>query len=284
MTTNSIFNTGPYNTLFFNGGAEIDQENSTDNIVFNNYGLQNTSHISEYSRHESGPRKEFVLSDVPRGDGKNLQDSFYKDKIISIKGVLIKDSIANLVAQMDIMKKFLREANKTLRIVEGQNTKVYTANLTNSESMFPNREHWMTTIVYYNLKFTTWTPFGRDETRTTREDFSKTAASIEIELTNSGTIEARLKTYIQVDAASNFSKLSWKNNTNGNQIDITRNFSAGEQILIDGENQVITVDGVAVDFEGFPPKLNIGANSFTLTITSTSHTLSTSNKHFNYYL
>ena len=278
------YNINPYNEKLLNGGLVQSSQNPDDNIVFNDFGLQNAQYCTRYIRHESAPDRNFIVSDVPRNHGKNLQDAFFKKKIITLVGTLVAGSNSELLAQMDLCKKFLSANNSELKIIEGTTTRVYTASCTSLGRIFADRDHYMRDWINYEIQFTCWLPFGRDYTRTKRDDFGKTSATIDIELTNSGTTQNRLIAYISFDTADTVSKINWKNNTNSEEIEIEQAFSASDILLIDGENTKITANGANVDFSGFPPSLNIGANSLTLTITSTSHTVSISNKFYNYFL
>lgn len=284
MAAVNLYNQNIYNNSQYNGGLCLISQNPSDNIVFNNFGLQNSLYCTQYVRHESGPSRDFILSDVHRGDGRNLQRSFYKKKVITLTGTLTASSNSELLTQIDLTKKLLREENAELKIIEGSLTRVYTATCTNLQTIFAQRDYFNVDWVPYHIEFTCWTPFGRDLSRTTRDDFSQTSSTINIELTNQGTITGRLVAFINFDAENTVSKINWKNNTNSDAIEITTSFSASDVLKIDGENQEVTLNGTNVDFDGFPPTMDVGANSFTLTVTSTSHTVSVSNKFYNYYL
>lgn len=280
----SNYNTANYNTVLYGGGFQAGVS-SGDSIVFNDFGLQNSSIVSRYAKHEAAPERQFIEFNVPRSDGMNLQDVFNRRKMIQIKGNLKKDTNAELLDAMDEMKKFMRGINKILKITEGSLIRRYVATLQNPQNLFIRRDHYHITWVPFEMTFKCLTPFGLSENRKIYTNLSITSSPFTKELVHDGSADgARLQTIIQFNAADTVSKVSWENTTNDDKIEITRTFNAGDILIIDGETGLVTVNSVEVNRDGFPPTLNVDSNSFILTITSTSHDVTMTNKFFNTFL
>ena len=282
----AVWNNGNFwNTPIWNGGVVASGQNSTDDIVFNNFGLQNCNYISGYPQHINSAKRKIILGEIVRDDGSNLQDAFFKTKSIRITGVMKKSTNADFIAEIDLMKKFIAGVkNKELKITENGIVRKYIATLANPETMFNKRETYNILWNEYTLIFDVFSSFATDENQTIGSLFSQTSPAVTTDIVNSGTYKTRVQLLLNFSAVDTVSKINIKNNTNGEEIEITETINAGDQVLIDGDNQVITINGVAIDFEGMPPSLDIGSNNFTITITSTSHSYDFTSKHFNFYL
>lgn len=287
-TNDALLNNSLMNEFLLNGEAFVEGESSTDDIVFNNFGLQNTKYKTRYVRHESPANRNEVLSPIPRSDGMTLHDAFLRQKTISMRGVLVADSNEDLLSEMDMMKKFLMQKNSTLKVTEGSTTRFYTGSLLQPERMFISRDHFNITWVDYDLVFACWTPFARSsETRNVSSLFTQTAGTINTSVFHAGNVgdnKGRAIYHLNFSEATSCTNVNIKNNTNNAEIDISRTFAAGEQLTVNGETGVVAVNGTEVDFDGFPPNLNNGSNLFTFTITSSSHTADLTIEYFDYYL
>lgn len=281
-STVSNYNRGLYNRTLYNGG-KFSTVPATATIIYNDYPLQDEEIITEAADDLNPPQREFVLANVTRDHGQKLQDSYDREKDIAVRGAVVMDSNQSFLNKIDEIKKYLRPNGKLLKITEGDRTRVYQAQVKNMPTIFTPRKHFNIDWIDFDITFVCYEPFGRDESRTVNSLFSQTANTINTSYYNAGIVRANFVFSMLFDSASSVSEVQVTNNTNGESIRVTRAFSAGEFLKIDGEKGKVTVNGVEVRSTGYPTKLDVGPNSYTITITSSSHEANISGKFYNYY-
>ena len=278
-----IFNSSLFNASLFNG-EPIAGVTPPDDIVFNGYGLQNSEIISSLADHDSAARREIRKNRNPREDGMKIETDNYRAKVLSVRGVILKSTVALLEDEIDQMKKYLSAQNGQLEIRAASGLKrIWDANVINFDSIF-SRDSGDITRAPYSIRFECLESFGRSEDRQIESATAVTSATKNYELWNGGSYKTKPIFTIAFDAASAVSKVNIKNNTTGKEIEITRTFAASELLEVNGETKEVTVDSSAVDFDGFFFDLETGANSITITLTSTSHSYTLSSKFYKNYL
>jgi len=86
-------------------------------------------------------------------------------------------------------------------------------------------------------------------------------------ITITGTYYALPTITVHIDAETNMTAIRLTNNTTLDWIEVARSFSAGEDLIIDCENETVRVGGVNVDFDGVFTRFDVGTNSFDLLVT-----------------
>ena len=86
-----------------------------------------------------------------------------------------------------------------------------------------------------------------------------------MQFVNAGTAEADSVAYLTIVTAGTLSQIVWENTTNGDKLTISGSFVNGDQIIVDGENKVVTKNGSVIDYTGVLPKIIAGSNSFRIT-------------------
>lgn len=270
--------------------APFDAESSSvsadagDSIVFNGYGLQNATIISSQADPDSGPSRDLVRSDRPRGDGRKIQSDSMREKTITIVGVMRKATGPELETELDLMKKRLHKQGGRLEITQGGQKRVYEATVSNFDQIFSGRVGSDISRCPFSIQFACVSAFGFSESRAVNSFFGVTAASSSFEILNEGTYKAKPIFSIFFDAASSVSKVHLKNNTTGKEIEILASFVAGDRLEVDGEAMRVTKNGAEIDFDGFFWDIETDRNSVTLTITSSSHSVTLTEKHYLTYL
>ena len=253
-----------------------------DAITFNGYGLQNSNLVTSDCNENSGPTRSLTLAPIPGEDGQSIEFDRLPQKIITLSGVVLGDSAAALDDRIDEMKKNLFIQGATLKITQiGGNVRYYTATLINPQRLFSRRTGRDVTRAPFEAQFLCVDPLAREEAREIVSHFSKTTASFNFELNNDGNYKTPPILSLSFDAASSVSKVNIKNDTTGEEIEITETISAGQLLEVNAEDKIVELDSVEKDFDGFFWKLATGANAITITITSTSHNYNFTGKFFN---
>lgn len=232
---------------------------------------------------ESGPSRRVEQSDVARGNGVNVSDVFETDWTIKAEGTIFHDSYAELNAYLETIKKDLLSQDFIVDIVRsGVLRRFPNCTVTNFGKMFSSRESYDITRCPFKLEFV-------NEGRAVDFAYTSQVATLTTSpdtdsVTTSGNAAAKGIFILVVNAANSVSEIAIENETNGHKMTITRSFSAGEALVIDGEAMSVQVNGTEVDFTGQFIELEPGENIIRYTVTSTSHTIDATIKHRNAYV
>lgn len=279
-----MFNTFQYNTKMFNGLGVLTPEGATDDIVFNDYSLQNADVVTQILLQDSTPDRDFGTAAVPRGDGQIITGDFWRRKTVKLKGVIHKTTNALLEAELDAMKKALAVAEAVLDIKIAGVTRRYLATMTSGNDIFGDRKGYHVTFCPFNVEFVSVEPFGKSVSYNSSGFLATSVLILNEEVTNNGTIHAKPVVILNLTAASGVTAISFKNNTTGEEIKVTMSLNAGDYLKFDSEQMQVTVNGTVEDYTGSFPVLATGANSFTITVTGTSCTYDLTVKHKTTYL
>ena len=279
-----MYNTFNFNAKTFNDLGFLTAEGASDNIVFNDYSLQNTDIVTQILLQDSTPERDFGTSAGPRGDGQIITGDFWRKKVVKLKGVIHKSTNSLLEAELDAMKKALAVAEANLDIVIDGVTRRYVATMTSGHDLFSERKGYHVTFCPFNVEFTTVEPYGKSIDYNASGFLATSSLAFNEEVTNSGTVHAKPVVILNITAANTVTAVSFKNNTTGEEIKVTMALNAGDYVIFDSEEMQVTVTGVVKDYTGSFPNLATGANSFTITVTGVSCTYDLTVKHKTTYL
>lgn len=278
------YNATLYNQTLFNSNPLAIGDAAQDEIVFNGYSLQNANIIITDAPHESAPTRDFQTTPTPRDEGEIVISDFWRRKTVTMRGIVKADTAILLEAKIDEIKKNLRVQGGNLDIKQTDGTiRRYVATLVNSSSMFDRRGYHLT-FTPIELAFACLNPFGESKNYVSDSYVDKSDLVFTESFFNSGTIKARPVAGVLFTAASGITAIKFQNNTTGEEITLTANISAGDYVKFDGELKEVTINNVIQDYDGFFPKLEVGANSVTITITGTSAAYTLTIKHKTPYL
>lgn len=284
-----------YNALIYNEGqynAPMSfpvEVQPTTLLQFDGFDLNSASSVDSGDRiliqnlDDNGPVMELDKFDVPRGDGITVNGKFRRGKMIEADGVFFADTGAELEALCDTIKKNLRKMNRPLDVTKYGVTRRYPyATFIGMDKIFNGRKGSDITRCPLRLQFLC-TDIAVDWQYTSQ--VKNISVSEDTDTVNTtATDRVKPSFVIVINAANSMSVLNIQNETTGDEIEITRSFAAGETLIIDCEEQTVTVNGVAVDFVGKFPELEVGESVIRYTVTSTSHDFDATVKHRNGYL
>lgn len=277
-----MFNNHQYNTTLYNALKTPQPESEQDAIVFNDYGLQNDSVVTSLLTQDSTPDRDLDTEARPRDDGQFIIGDFWRKKTISMRGYIRKDTDVLLDAELDKMKKALSKREGILDIKIPINDGVirrYRGTLINGQSLFSDRKGYHITLCPYEAQFLVIDPFGYEINYGGAVYYNRPELVFEEQVNNVGTVRARPVIIFNFSAADNVTKISFKNTTTGEEIELTANISAGDYVKFDTETLRVTVNGVKKDYLGNFPRLDTDSNKFIVTITGNSALYTLTVKH-----
>jgi len=261
-------------------GASATSPASTDEITFNNYGLQNTSILTRFVK-LSAPILDLQKRAYPRAQGAYAETAYWRETHLILRGTIKGSSRTDMESRMDTLRKNLAVFGGILKIPWAGVSRYYECYAIGLDRIFQERDHYHMTMCPYEVELVALQPFGRSGGRTVTDVPTPIAVSpTTMEFVNAGTAEADSLAYLTVVTAGTLSQIVWENTTNGDKVTIPSSFSNGDQIVIDGENRRVTKNGVEIDYTGVLPKIVSGSNAFKITLTGSGFSISVTELHY----
>lgn len=261
-------------------GASATSPASTDEITFNNYGLQNTSILTRFVK-LSAPILDLQKRAYPRAQGAYAETAYWRETHLVLRGTIKGSSRTDMESRMDTLRKNLAVFGGILKIPWAGTSRYYECYAIGLDRIFQERDHYHMTMCPYEIELIALQPFGRSGGRTVTDVPTPIAVSpTTMEFVNAGTAEADSLAYLTVVTAGTLSQIVWENTTNGDKVTIPSSFSNGDQIVIDGENRRVTKNGVEIDYTGVLPKIVAGSNAFKITLTGSGFSISVTELHY----
>jgi hypothetical protein len=278
------YNTNTYNTVPYNANALNPPISAQDSIVFNGFSFQDDCVYTERVLN-STPRRDVDINEIPRNDGEFIVGDFYRRKVITLTGIIKTTSNSLLEAKIDEMKKLTSEREGNLDIKIDGVIRRFKATLINGAQMFEDREHYHIVWAPFTVQFMSVEPFGHPTTFQSDEFLGTTDLNLDLEVFNAGTIHATPEIILNFTAVSGITEVQVTNNTNGQIIKASSlSLSVADILKFDGNERLVTLNGSQIDYSGFFPRLEIGANSLTIDLTGTSATYDLTIKHLTPFL
>lgn len=259
--------------------------NGTD-VIYNGQSLQTENITVNNIIHDSIPRKKQNMYQLTRSNRSAITNHQYHDKQITIEGQIIGTSIADLDARIDAFKTAmtpkLNVANLDIEYSSG--IRRYFATIENT--MISRGDALFS--VNYSLALICTFPWGRDTTEQTLVNAGAiTASPTNQSVTVGGNApEQFLKiTYLLNSfSGSAFNTITFKNDATGQQMTITRTWTAADSLVINTENRSVKVNGIEVDYDGVFPVYESGAGILVVSDGFTARSASLTVKQWRLYL
>ena len=265
-------------------------ESNSGNITFNGYDLQTATDtantiLTRNILYRHIPDKVINIKQDTIRDGFDVLDVQYSQKMISLNGWLISDSSANLRTLKNTFHNKLRQTEKNLIINDGGININYICTL---RSLDVPEEHWNITQIPYNAEFLC-KPFGKLTSTTTINlnsgvNVTTSPYNETISFTGSYCSKPVITFTLAGALITNMTALKLTNNTTSDWIEIARDFSISDVLVIDCEDETVEVNGVNVDFTGVFPVFEEGSNILSIIVTATSFSYTCSLVYYPTYL
>lgn len=253
-----------------------------ESIRFEDLGLQNAQIKLNTPIYDRAPSRLFETERRPNRHGRLVLSDYWDVNDIVLRGTLITDSQTELDTLIDTMKKTLKIQEGNLDILRGDASR-RRFKATCVEMDFQRTENFHITWCPIELRFQCLTPFGID-TNYTSNLHSISNLNFSESQTNIGTAEAKPQFILIVTSATDVTSINLKNDTTDQEIEFTTSLSDGDVIIIDSENLTVLKNSVPLDFDGDFPVIEVGVNSFSITVTGTAIEYALTVAHLNSYL
>ncbi len=278
-----MFNKGLLNTTLLNEIPIVSMGGLPDvPIRFEDLSLQNTQIVMNTPIYDRSPNRLFQTENRPNRHGRLVLSDYWDVHEIVLRGTLIADSRTELDALIDSMKKMLKIQNGNLDIQRGDGSR-RRFKATCTEMDFQRQENYHIAWCPVELRFQCLTPFGTDTDYTSNFHSVSLLNFLESQ-TNSGTADASPQFILIVSSATDVTKINVKNDTTGQEIEITASISAGDVIVIDSETLSVKKNSTPIDFDGDFLTFEEGVNSYSITVTGTAISYALTVAHLNSYL
>lgn len=230
--------------------------NGGTSVKFNGNELQSANVIISRIEPFGGLQKELNYFKIARSNRSRRTNQVYPQRIIPMSGKIIGSSIANLKTQIDAFHTLMEvpagtSANLDVDVAQTGTYRRWTADpqqidIIVNDSLFS---------VDFSMNFICPDPFGRDTSSSSLLAATLTASGGTTALSSvGGTAHDQLPvvtlTLTSFTTAATSNTISITNPASGQVISITRAWVAGDVIVIDFSQQLLTVNGVSVDYQG----------------------------------
>lgn len=224
------------------------------NAIFDGYDFAaNGLTITKLDMYTRAP-KDLQLEDLADEDGAVLVSSRYKPKPITIEGVINnKADEATLEAAMDDMIANLSGEKRVLDIPHAGSTRRFIAT---AGDLIISRERSGATTAGFSIVFTVPEGFGSDTGTTTLASQTITTAQQNVSISIGGSFKAQPDitfTVTSVSGGSPSKAVRITNPTTTQGITITRNWAAGDVVVLNSRNRTVYVNNVQIYSTGAFP-------------------------------
>lgn len=248
-----------FNSILFNWGARGTSWAGIDDIVFNWFGLQNTSFITSKINFRNMPKINLLTYENPKNDWGGLLDRFYKQRTITMSGSIIGTDSYDIETKIDNLKKALSVKTGYLEFkVKGVYRRIL-CSLSNSDIVNRNSydvDHWK-----FDLTFIAQEPFWSEKTWSSRT-FNGVNAEINEDINNEGSEYSNPIINILVNSASSTNEIKVK--IWDNEIVINNTITTWDVVEVNTASKLVTINTNSVDFSWKFPKLEAWLNTLTV--------------------
>ena len=249
-------------------------------LSFNSNDLQtyspatDTGIITNVIDHTDGPDMLMGLYGLADADGSSIPAINYPSKPVALAGAIKGSSQADLDNRIDTFKGYFTGKDKNLDIAYGSGTRRYIA----TAGVPKIQRKPKSFIAIFQVPITCTNPFGLDTSATdlwaTKSNF--TSATFTETPTVGGNAPFQLPIFtITIDAITGAGDYVMISNDNNNQeiLIYGAGLQAGDVLVIDCVERVVTLNGTEIDYSGTFLELEPGANSITYTDGFTTRTV-----------
>lgn len=254
---NQLINSVPFNTW-----VPFAPWTVTDTIIFNWYGLQNSSIITNFKNDQNFPTIELQTRQNPIIDGGWVMNRRYSAKEINLQWTLVASSETALNTLIDTFKRNLSEVEWYLDI---QINWVYRrTKATCIKNDIFKRNSFDITRCKFDVTFKTLEPFSYlKATQSYLEEWI--SWDVNIDRDYDGTATTYPTFYIVF-----WPSVSWTTalsiEANDKKISIAETFWPADILIIDCANKTVTLNWADIDYTGTFPFLQYGSNSLDIKI------------------
>lgn len=252
-------------------------------ISYNGVSLQ-TDNIFTADIDHSFPRINLQKHEIANANRSKFDTPDYPDRTITIQGSFNADTISLADTLEDTLRGVFVGENKYLDIEYAGSTRRYIATPAVVDIRRPGGLMYGTFAVQFDCPV----PFGRDTNLTTLADINAhTASTLSIPVTIGGSADEQypiISVLIASGSGMTPGTISIGNGLNGQVLDVTRSYTAGEILVVNPFEETVMVGSNEVPFEGSIPLFNKDSGSVTYADTFVSRSVDIDITQYRYWM
>jgi hypothetical protein len=255
-------------------------------VSYGGTSLQTGNILMSDVGHDEQANRKIQRLELARGNGSKITNIQYTHKQITLTGRIFDTSVTGLRNRLDALKSALTGTQRNLDIDEGDGAvRRYLATL---DGFTATRSNIGPVAAEITLSFVIPDAFGIDTSATTI--LSSVAISSTPQTftpTFGGSMDGQQPLFtinLTTIGSGAFNTVTLGNSGSGQIIAVSRTWANADVLVVDCFNQIVTVNGSAVDYMGAFPSWPPGASSIQYTDDFTSRTASISGTNVNRYL
>lgn len=227
-------------------------------VMFDNFDLNTIPYVFFTKRNPNDEANIKMTShDLVRADGSVITSVKHESKVIPIDGYIIAPTRTSFEEAFDTLKFKTSGYEKPLEIIQAGDSRKYTATKQNIIM-----EHIGDGKAAINIAFLCSNPFGKAISLTT-DTFTATTTPYALSHTFLGTAVSRptIKVTVTTLTGGTSKYVGIGNSYTGQQVQVLRNWTAGDIVVFDLESQKVYVNSVLSDYSGVFPEFTAQSSS-----------------------
>lgn len=240
-------------------------------VTFNSADLTTVTGLTviDVNAYRVGNR-ELTTSKLANTDKSVTSSAFYKDKKINVSVQIGRNTRELLEDSLDALYALLQTVEAALVVSFGSSTRQWTATVSNIA--YSDMTGGMANL---DIEFECADPIGKETGTTQLFSTALTGASSTTNFVVAGTAlwqQPQITITISALTGGTAKVVTVGNSVTGQQVSITRTWTAGNVLVVDSINKKVTVNGTEVAFTGAIPEWAPGAGSMDYSDTLTTRT------------
>lgn len=229
-----------------------------DNIIINGFSLQNSNIITSTVWEDN--IVNFESFNAPKSNGRGLLWYYFRWKTINLKTTIKGVDSEDFQQRLDNLRKNVFKSEVNLDIKVNWIIRRIKVSWIKSPKIL---EHYNINFLQINISLETLEPFFY-LLNSQNSSYLLQTSSFQEEITNEGTAEADLITYII------FATVSWANeiiiNIWDNTITISETINSNDVVIVNWEDKTVKINDIEVDYLGTFPMIKTDVNPIYFTI------------------
>lgn len=253
-------------------------------VTYNTVDLNSGTIITTDIQDAASPQRVLSTFNLLRSGGVVLTDSNYYAKTIKVSGTIVGTSMTNLESLIDTFQATMAVQDKNLDIAYNSGTRRYVCTPAVVTVQRPVRA---SNFAKFSVDFLA-TQYGKDTSVTTISSavaYTTTVSSTS-SLFGGSAPDQKVKIQLVLTAGTGLTAkhINVANASTNEAIDVTRDWTVGETLVIDCDLMTVTVDGVNVAYTGAFPRFASGTSNLDILDDFTTRTRTITTTYTKRYL
>lgn len=229
------------------------------------------------------PKRKLSVSSIARSNKAKVSSAFYEQRNIVVRVGISRSTREQAEQSLDGLMNVVQGKEKTMTLQQGSSERQYTCTFSEAEFIVSGGSY-----IELDLVFVCSDAFGYDMNYTTVLSLVNVTSSTRSDnYTFQGSASSQapyISIYYSALTGGTAKSVTIGNNDNGQAVTITRDWSAGDRLIVDVRNAIVTVNDVEVDFNGALPEFATGLGTITYSDNFTTRTYSNTTYYYKRYV